>query len=331
MFRPNIFPPGLGPGSVGEGEEGEHSCLMKAPMHGGAAVQQQQQKFPKAGATAGETKKRGRPKKDGGDAIDAELRETYLTKVLIGVKMLTDEAEASRWLTLCLPNGKKMPPHAVGMRKDPADPTGQAVVGTPLYLARDVFDHIVDPTLQRASKWKRWQRLWKSSSGQDGPIVDHAMFIQEDGTCAAANGPRQDALIGFNGLEVLIDTAACETLTYRPRDFFFFETPPQESVRALAERLAAQGPEAMSLAPPSPLPPLQAPPAVNTEELLRQALQLMSSGIEQGASQATIQQMIHDLRLPPDRTASLREAASTLYARVARPPPAIHSSSLSLL
>ena len=153
------------------------------------------------------------------------------------------------------------------------------------------------------------------SAGQDGPLAQHAVFVQEDGTCASEGGARQDALVGLSGLEVLIDAAASETLTQRPRDFYFFDTVPEQ---ALAVGQAPQN-ATLSGHGGTQLPSL----AISAEELMRQATELLGAGIEQGASQMAIQHMIHELRLPPDRAAALREIASLLQARMCQAPTPI--------
>ena len=293
-------------------EPGERStsAYIQVPVRGPNTVPCAQP-APEPGCAA---KKRGRPRKGKSEQPDLtdHARQTRLTNVLIGARLLKGEADAGRWLTLVLPDGTKVPPHAVGIRKDPADPSGQSTVGSPLYFAREIYEHVVDDSMQRSSKWKKWQRLWKLSSGHDGPLVDHAIFIQEDGSCAAATGPRQDSLVGLNGLEVLIDAAASDDLTERPRDCFFFETPLPEPLRAMAQPSSSRAP-----------PPPQATPAA-TEDLMRQAIHLLTSAMEKGASQATIQHMILELRLPPERAASLGEVASLLHSQVAARLALVH-------
>lgn len=271
----------------------------------------------------GEKKKRGRPKKVS-EEVEEDLRCTRLTRALTQAQIVKTSTEATRWLTLCMPDGAKLPPYAVGIRKDPADPSGQATVGTPLYMARDVFDHVIDPALQRTAKWKRWQRLWKSSTGQDGPLVEHSVYIQEDGTCAASCSPRPDALVGFNGLEVLIDSVGSESLTRRPRDFFFFQTPPFDATPARQNRPKLSSHSTVPQNSVQAVPP--AHHAVSADELVREAIELLRTGIEQGSSQgssqglqATLEQSIDELRLQPDRAASLREIASFFVSACSAP------------
>ena len=275
----------------------------------------EQPPLPAAAAPAAEPKKRERP-------AAAGLRATRMADVLLGARVLK-EAEAARWLTLCMHDGTRVHPRAVGFRKDPADPLGQASVCTPLYPARAVFESVVDPALQRASKWKRWQRLWKASAGQDGPLAQHAVYVQEDGRCASEGGARQEALVGLSGLEVLIDAAASDTLTQRPRDFFFFDTVPEQALPVMA---GGPGPDGQASLPERGQGGTQLPPpAMSAEELMHQATELLSAGIEQGSSQVAIQHMIHELRLPPDRAAVLREIASLLLqAHMSQPTIGMH-------
>ncbi len=276
----------------------------------------EQQPLPAVAAAApvAEPKKRERPA--------AGLRAPRLADVLLCARVLK-EAEAARWLTLCMHDGMRVRPRAVGFRKDPADPSGQASVCTPLYPARAVFERVVDPALQRASKWKRWQRLWKASAGQDGPLAHHAVFVQEDGRCASEGGARQEALLGLSGLEALIDAAASDKLTQRPRDFFFFDPVAEQALPVTVGGPDGQASESL---PERGQGGTQLPsPAISAEELMRQATELLSAGIEQGSSQTAIQRMIDELRLPPDRAAVLREIASLLVqARMSQPTIGMH-------
>jgi hypothetical protein len=262
-------------------------------------------RLPHVPATTSDGRKRRRERNWGEDAGE-DLRETRVSAVLTHAHIIKTSADGARWLTLCLPEGKKMAPYAVGIRKDPCDPAGQATLSTPLYLAKDIFEHVVDPNLQRSSKWKRWQKLWKKNDGKDGPLVEHAVFIRKDGTCAASSTPRSDALVGLNGLEVLIDAVAGGSLTQRPRDFFFFETPPFDA------HPARQGWSRQSGYGHSPLPPAQ--PVTPTDELVREAIDLLREGMVQGLSQAAIELLIDGMRLQPERAASLREATTLALA-----------------
>ena len=245
-------------------------------------------------------KKRGRPPKVDGDA-DVELRETRLSKELAEVRLLKDKVETTQWLTLCLPDGTRIAPHAVGYRNEPCDPPRvSAKIGTPLYLARKVFDHVIDARLQRATKWRRWQRLWRGSTGHgSGPLLEYAVCIRGDGKCIGASRPRDDALVGLDGIEVLIEDVACDSLTQNPRDFFFFEMPWSASRARSSEPCSS-----------SSSPSRTQPNAEQAKELKLQAVHLLNAAIEQGASKASIERMIRSAGLPCEVVASLRESAS---------------------
>lgn len=141
------------------------------------------------------------------------------------LRALSDE-EALTWPQLCLPDGTKFPPAAVGVRADPSGGVvGSKTVSTPLYFARELFDLIVEPSLTPNAKRKKWERLWKTTAGRDGPLAEYALWI-EGGTSPGGlvkGTTRSDALVNFNGIVLIIEAAGDDAARQWLREGAFFE------------------------------------------------------------------------------------------------------------
>jgi len=134
--------------------------------------------------------------------------------------------EALTWPQLCLPDGARIPPAALGVRADPAGGLpGVNTVSTPLYFARELFEAVADPEMEDSLKRKRWERLWKGSCGREGPLMEYALWI-EGGTsaCGLAGGTtRSDALVSFNGIVLIIDAVGNDAARQWVREGTFFD------------------------------------------------------------------------------------------------------------
>ena len=149
------------------------------------------------------------------------------------LRALSDE-EALTWPQLCLPDGAKLPPSAVGVRADPGGSMMGSTVSTPLYYARELFDLIVDPQSTLVARRKKWERLWKTGSGRDGPLSEYALWI-EGGTSPGGlvkGTTRSDALVNFNGIVLIIDAAGDDTARQWLREGAFFEHAARDRSQA---------------------------------------------------------------------------------------------------
>ena len=67
---------------------------------------------------------------------------------------------------------------------------------------------LVDPGLAPSAKKKKWERLWKTSKGKDGTLMDYALCVQNSpggvagGGGGSGGGAQSDALVSFNGVAV---------------------------------------------------------------------------------------------------------------------------------
>lgn len=224
------------------------------------------------------------------------------------------EYEGRAWPMLCLPNGTKLPPSAVGVRADPnADArahektdthanarTHQKTVSTPLYYARELFDHVVDAHLSQSARKKKWERLFKTGAGRDGPLVDYVLWTQGS-TNPATGTARPDALVSFNGMMLIIKAVGNDAAKQWLQEYAFFHHPylvlePRAHTAAAAPAIqphAAAGGHAANFE--------QGPLAHSGDELVRQAMKLLARASEQSSASehhVALSHMLDELRLP---------------------------------
>jgi len=143
--------------------------------------------------------------------------------------------EARLWPLICLPDGVKLSPNVVGVRADPSNPKGNKTVSTPLYYVQEVFELVANSYLSKAERKKKWDRLFKSGGGKDGPLMEYALCIPPAGGAAFASSTataskRSDALVNFNGIVLIIDAVGNEAAQILMREGAFFQQPHEEVI-----------------------------------------------------------------------------------------------------
>jgi hypothetical protein len=226
-----------------------------------------------------------------------------------------EEEEARQWPLLCLADGSKLPPAAVGVRACPhssmqsygsssvhAGLGGSAcakTVSVPLYRAAEMFDRLVDPGLAPSAKKKKWERLWKTSKGKDGTLMDYALCVQNSpggvagGGGGSGGGAQSDALVSFNGVAVMVEAAGSEEAQQWLRDAPFFQHPDD----AMPPEPGALGEHSSGLGAA-----MLAPHGQNAgDDLVRQALRMFVQAAEQYSAHefnTGIARIIDQLRAP---------------------------------
>jgi hypothetical protein len=214
--------------------------------------------------------------------------------------------EGSAWPMLCLPNGTKLLPSAVGVR---ADPTANAhahqkTVSTPLYYARELFDHVVDTQLSQPARRKKWERLWKTGAGKDGPLTDYVLWIQYS-TNAATGAARSDALVSYHGMMVIVEAVGNDAAKQWLQEATFFHHP-YDVLELHNGQPAHNGAAVPAIRPPAAACGAaasfeQGPLAHTGDELVRQAMKLLARASEQSSASEhhlALSRVLDELRLP---------------------------------